>query len=147
MPDSPDLCGVWRLKAFYLEVTETGRRLEPFGPAPKGALIMHPDGRMMALITPGEQKPLTTDADQADAFRRLVAYSGLYRLEPPDRFVTTVDVAWFQPWLGTDQARTFSLDGDTLHIMSAPTRSPMTGDALAVGVLSWARESPSSGRA
>jgi hypothetical protein len=138
----PDLCGVWRLKAFYLEVVDTGQRIEPFGPAPKGALIMHPGGRMMAVITPGEQKAPASEADQADAFRKLVAYSGLYRLEPPDRFVTSVDVAWFQPWLGTDQARTFSLDGDALYIMSAPTGSPMTGNSLAVGVLSWLRESP-----
>jgi hypothetical protein len=44
-------------------------------------------------------------ADQAEAFQKLVAYSGLYRIESPDRFVTAIDVAWFEPWLGSEQAR------------------------------------------
>jgi Lipocalin-like domain len=70
-----------------------------------------------------------------------VAYSGLYRVEPPDRFVTTVDIAWFDPWVGSEQARKFAVNGDTLEIVSTPTRTPLTGDALVVGVLSWVRES------
>lgn len=133
MADIADVCGVWRLRSCYLEDVETGARTEPFGANPKGVLILLPEGRMAALLTPAEQKPPATEADQANAFRALVAYSGLYRLEPPNRFVTTVDVAWFQPWVGSEQARTFALHGETLDIVSDPARTPVTGDAFGGG--------------
>jgi hypothetical protein len=141
MRDMPEISGVWRLRAYYLETAHTGERMEPFGAKPRGALILHPEGRMTAVLKPAEQTPPVTDADQVNPFQKLVAYSGLYRLEPPDRFVTVVDIAWFQPWVGTEQARTFALIGETLNIVSAPTHTPLTGDALVVGVLSWVRES------
>src|SRR5215813_10772263 len=108
----PDIHGVWRLQSCYLKNLETDERTEPYGAHPNGVIILLPGGRMAAILTPGEQKKPETEADQAEAFRKLVAYSGLYRLEPPDRFVTTVDVAWFQPWIGSEQARRFALRGE-----------------------------------
>jgi Lipocalin-like domain len=112
----------------------------PFGSRPNGVIILLSDGRMAAIITLGEQKKLETEAIQADAFRNMVAYSGLYRIEPPDRLVTLVNISWFQPWVGSEQARKFTLRGETLDITTEPTRGPATGGALAIGVLSWARE-------
>jgi len=111
-----------------------------FGSSPNGILILLPEGRMAAIMTPSEQKPPLTDADRARAYQELIAYSGHYRLEPPNRFVTTVDVAWFQPWLEVEQARSFDLDGETLNIVSDASTTPLTGDAKVVGVLSWRRE-------
>lgn len=142
----PDVCGAWTLRSCYLEDVQTGKRTEPYGPNPKGIIILMPEGRMAALITPGDQRPPATEADQASAFRSLLAYSGLYRLEPPDRFVTTVDVSWFQPWVGSEQARRFILKDETLDIISDPVRTPATGDALIRGVVSWVRESTPSRR-
>src|SRR5262249_53240661 len=132
--------GVWLLRAFYLEIVETGERIEPFGANPKGVFMIHPDGRAVALVTPAARKKPVTEADQAEAFQKLVAYSGRYRVEPPDRLVVTVDTAWFEPWIGSEQARRFVVKGDTLDILSEPTQSPLTGDAAVVGVLSWVRE-------
>jgi hypothetical protein len=102
--------------------------------------MIHPEGRAVAVMTPAEQRKPATEADQAQAFQKLVAYSGRYRVEPPDRLVTTVDIAWFEPWVGSQQARKFTVNGDTLQIVSEPTRTPLTGDALVIGVLSWVRE-------
>jgi hypothetical protein len=138
----PDVFGVWRLRSYFLKNVETDERIDPFGAQPNGVLILLPEGRMAALLTPQEQKQPATEADEADAFRRMIAYSGLFRLEPPDRFITTVDVAWFKPWVGSRQARKYMLGEDTLDIISDPTRTPLTGDALVVGVLSWVRELP-----
>jgi hypothetical protein len=70
----------------------------------------------------------------------LIAYSGRYHLEEPDRFVTAVDVAWFAPWVGSQQARRYRLHDNGLDIVSEPTTTPLTGDDLVVGVLSWLRE-------
>jgi hypothetical protein len=136
----PDVCGAWLLQSYYLENTATGAHTEPFGSSPNGVLVLLAEGRMAGILTPSDQKRPVTEADHADAFQKLFAYSGRYRLEPPDRFVTTVDVAWFQPWVGTEQARTFKVHDKGLDIVSDPTTTPLTGDALVVGVLSWVRE-------
>ena len=138
--ETNDISGVWRLRAFYSEDVATGRRTEPFGPNPNGVLILHPEGRMVALLTPAERTAPTTDAERSVAFQQLVAYSGRYRLEPPDQFITTVDIAWFQPWVGSEHPRSYRFGGDTLDIVSAPVRTPLTGDALVRGVVSWVRE-------
>lgn len=140
----PDVCGVWRLQSYLLKNLATGQNTEVFGPNPNGVLILLPEGRMAGIVTPSEQAPPFTEAERAEAFSKLIAYSGRYRLEPPNRFVTSVDVSWYQPWLEGEQARSFAIDGDTLEIISDPTTTPLTGDALVVGVLSWARE-PNAG--
>jgi hypothetical protein len=101
--------------------------------------MIHPEGRVAVVMTAEQKKPVT-EADQAQAFQKLVSYSGRYRVEPPDRLVITVDVAWFEPWLGSEQARKFTVNGDTLQIVGEPTRTLLTGDALVIGVLSWVRE-------
>jgi hypothetical protein len=138
--DLPNICGVWRLRSYRLKNLATGEATEVFGPEPNGVLILLPEGRMAGIVTPSEQTPPVTEADRAAAFQKLIAYSGRYRLEPPNRFVTTVDVAWYQPWLEKEQARSFRIDGEMLEIISDPTTTPLTGDALVVGVLSWLRE-------
>jgi hypothetical protein len=141
----PDIRGVWRLRSYYLQNIQTGERVEPLGAEPNGVLILLPEGRMAALLMPMDPKPPTTDADQANVFRRMVAYSGLYRLEPPDRFVTMVDIAWFQSWVGSERARRFVLDGETLNIITDPTQGPWGGhDPVMMGVLSWVRERPAA---
>jgi hypothetical protein len=140
MANLPDVHGVWLLRSYYLENTATGERSEPFGPGPNGVLILLPEGRMAGIVTPSHQPRPVTEAAQAEAFRKLIAYSGRYRLEPPDRFVTAVDVAWFEPWVGSEQARSFRVHDDGLDIISDPTTTPLTGDDLVVGVLSWIRE-------
>ena len=133
--------GVWKLRSFSIENVETRERSEPFGPEPRGTLMLHPEGRMFALLTPRERMTPTTEAGQALAFQKLVAYSGRYRLEPPDRFVTSVDVAWFEDWIDTDQVRSYSLDGDRLDIFTPPGRMRQgTDEVTVIGVLSWTRE-------
>jgi len=140
MTNASDPTGVWILRACYQEIVQTGERIDMFGPNPRGVLIILPEGRMAAVLTPAEQPKPATEADQALAFQKLVAYSGRYRVEPPDRLVIAVDVAWFVPWVGSEQVRKFSVEGDILQIVSEPTRTPLTGDALIVGVLTWIRE-------
>lgn len=135
-----DISGVWRLESYLLKNLSTGENTEVFGSRPNGVLILLPEGRMAAIMTPSDQQPPLTETDRAAAFQQLIAYSGQYRLEPPNRFVTTVDVAWFQPWFGSEQARSFEVDGETLKIVSDPSTTPLTGDAPVVGVLSWRRE-------
>ncbi|MFF0948434.1 lipocalin-like domain-containing protein [Rhizobium leguminosarum] len=73
------------------------------------------------------------------AFRSMLAYSGQYRVEPPNRLVTTVDIAWFEPWVGSEQVRYCNLSGDSLTLTSAPLNMPQQ-NALMFAVVTWRRE-------
>ena len=77
---------------------------------------------------------------------RLTALFGRrrYRIEPGDRFVTDVDIAWLPGWVGTRQGRSFKLRGDKLDIVSDPVPLEFLDGAMAIGILSWVREDSAS---
>lgn len=135
---SHPLIGVWKLHSFDLTDTVTGEKRQPLGPSPRGSLVLHPSGRMIAVLTPSDRKPPITAEEKAAAFDAMYAYSGPYRLEG-DEFVTSVDVAWFEPWISSEQRRTFRIDGDRMRIVSAPVRSPAFANPI-IGTLVWTRE-------
>lgn len=135
----PELIGVWLLVSFVVEDTVTGERFEPLGTAPSGTIVFHPEGRFFALMTPGKRAAPAGEAEQAAAFQKLIAYSGPYRFDPPNALVTSVDIAWFAPWVGSEQVRYFTLDGDDLTLRSAPLTMPGRTNTV-VGVVQWKRE-------
>jgi hypothetical protein len=130
------LIGTWLLSSHHTEDSRTGERTESFGSAPSGVLIILADGRMSALITPGSSTAAATTPAP------LVAYSGHYRVPSPGRFVTSVDVAWFAPWVGTEQERSYAVTGDRLELSTAPARMPGAGGQpeTRVGTMVWVRE-------
>jgi hypothetical protein len=136
-----DLVGVWILRSAQGQRLDTGGIIHPHGENPRGVLILHEGGRMAAIITRREPSAARTEAEKAKAYSEMLTYSGRYRLEPPDRFVTEVDVSWSALWLGSAQRRTYKLNGDVLDIVTDPGPSPLAGGAPVVAVLSWVRES------
>jgi hypothetical protein len=46
---------------------------------------------------------------------------------------------------GLEPQRVQKPEGDSLEIVDEPTRTPFTGDALVIGVLSWIREGAMQG--
>ncbi len=136
MTSSP--VGVWILRSFFVADTVTGEMHQPFGPDPRGCLALEPTGRMFGMLTPSGRARPTTVEEKAAAFDAMYAYSGRYRLEGDD-FVTSVDVAWFEPWVGSEQRRTFRVEGDTMTIVSAPVRIPAYENPI-IGTLVWVRE-------
>ncbi|MCV2873913.1 lipocalin-like domain-containing protein [Defluviimonas sp. WL0050] len=135
----PSPIGTWTLNSFYLTDTVTGEKHMPFGREPIGCIVIQPSGRMIALLTPSGRKAPTTVEDKAAAFDAMVAYSGQYRIEGQE-FVTSVEMAWFEPWVGGEQRRRYRLDGDTMNIESAPAKMPGLENPV-VGTLVWTRES------
>jgi len=129
------LTGVWILRSARLERADTGETILPYGEKPRGVLILHEGGRMAAIITPSDQT-----GDKPPPRRKLLAYSGRYRIEAGNRFVTDVDIAWIPSWVGTPRGRTFSLRGGALDIVSDPAPVEFLDGAMAKGILSWARE-------
>ena len=144
--DASILFGSWLLESFAFEDLRTGERTHPLGEQPSGVISFQPDGRFFALMTAGTVEPPISELEQAAAFRRMIAYSGPYRLEDPDRLITTVDISWFPSWLGTEQIRFFNLKGDELWVRSAPLTMPTpTGEETRVSAqVVWRREARDS---
>ena len=136
--EAQKIVGVWTLQTYFAEFEDTGETKAPFGANPNGYIIFTPDGRMIALLTAEGRKVPQTDDDRVAAFRSMAAYSGIYRLEE-DRWITTVDIAWNEAMMGTEQTRYYRLEGDTL-IMTTAWRSNVIYDGRVTrSTLTWIR--------
>jgi len=134
--DSNKLVGAWKLKRWVLEDIDTKeQRPSPFGERPAGYVLFTSSDRLFVLITSEDRKPEGADW-QGAAFRSMYAYSGKYRLGDGS-FITKVDIAGDQKWVGTEQQRRYRLDGNTLIIESPP--STQAGKTVR-GILEWERE-------
>jgi hypothetical protein len=133
--EATGLVGVWILRSAYLQRVDDDEKILPYGDHPRGVLILHEGGRMAAIITPSDQS-----GDKPPPRRKLLAYSGRYRIEAGNRFVTDVDIAWIPSWVGTPRGRRFSLRDGALDIVSDPAPVEFLDNAMAIGVLSWVRE-------
>ena len=96
-PHSP--VGTWKLLSFQYEFEDSDQRDEPLGANPVGYLVLT-EGRLITLMTARER---ATDAAPGELLGSMIAYSGLYRLQGDDCFITTVDSAWQPAWIGTEQ--------------------------------------------
>jgi hypothetical protein len=130
--------GAWRLLSIQFEFAGTTERVDMYGPNPLGFLILTDGGRLMGIVTAADRAPPKTDADRAVLFESMMAYSGKYRVEGEDKFVTAVDVAWHPGWNG-EQTRFFELDGDMLTITTAQLSHPLFPGRMGRGVLRWER--------
>jgi Lipocalin-like domain len=137
--DKEKFYGVWKLDSFLYEDAQTKEKKGLFGEHPKGVMILLPTGRMAGIITADGRKAPQSDPERVAAFQSLLAYSGKFRLEG-DKFITRVEVAWNEAWVGTDQARTYKLDGDKLFIIGATQPNPNFGGRMMTGILSWDKE-------
>ena len=102
-------------------------------------MVLEPGGRIMFLFTRSNRQPPADDAERAELFRELGAYTGRVRLDGPDRLITTVDLSSHPGW-GGDQLRFFTLDGDRLTIRTPEQTIPPFPGRLLVGELIWERE-------
>ncbi|WOH54728.1 lipocalin-like domain-containing protein [Bradyrhizobium sp. sBnM-33] len=55
--------------------------------------------------------------ERAELFATLIAYTGTYRIEG-HKWTTKVEVAWIPEWVGTEQVRSLTVDGDRLQVLS-----------------------------
>ncbi len=111
------LQGVWRLVSYDVEVQTTGTKFPPMGTNPKGYVIFTPGSYVSFVLTAGERKPAKTNGEKAGLLDTLIAYTGTYRVEG-DRWITSVDVAWNPAWVGTEQSRSFKVEGDLLQVLT-----------------------------
>ena len=112
--DRAKLLGIWKIISYEFELQSTGERQPIWGKNPTGYIIFTPEGLFMAVLTGEGRKAPSTAQDRAELFNTMFAYTGMYRIEG-DKWITKVDVAANPAWIGTEQIRSFRVDGDRLQ--------------------------------
>ena len=134
-----NLVGAWRLMSGYFVAQESGERRDIFGPDPFGYAVFEPHGRMLVLITPADRSPAASTAEMAALFKSMAAYTGRWSIDD-EKFMTDVDGAWDPSWVGTEQVRYYTFDGQTLSLRTMPIDHPAFPGQKVIGYLDWQRE-------
>jgi lipocalin-like protein len=137
--DKDKLVGTWKLASWVMEDDVTKEQKPLYGEHPHGYGTFTAAGRAFFVLTGEGRKVPQTDEERAAALRSMVAYTGNYRIEG-DRFITKVDTAWNEAWVGTDQVRTYKIDGDRLYIVGMSQPNPNFGSRMMHGILTFERE-------
>lgn len=130
--------GIWKLVSWETEFQGSSERVSSYGQNPKGYLILTREGRMMAMLEGEGRKAAQTDEERSNLLRTMVAYTGKYKLKG-NTWTTKVDAAWNPAWIGTEQERTFKLEGDKLYITSMWQSNVNLSGKMARGILVWER--------
>jgi len=133
------IVGSWRITSLELEFQDGSERRFPFGAQPKGYLIFGSDGRMMAYLEAEKRTSPRTDEERAAAYQTMNAYTGRYRVQG-DKWITRVDGSWNVDWVGTDQERTFAIEGDRLSVVAQWNRNALYDGRMTRGILKFERE-------
>ena len=112
---SPSVLGAWQLLSYDVEQQSNGDTFAPMGDQPTGYVIFTPEGRLSFMLSAEGRKPGSNSEERSALLSSMIAYTGIYRLES-DRWITQVDVAWNPEWVGTEQTRFFTIDGDILTV-------------------------------
>ena len=115
--DHEQVIGFWKLVSYVVEIQATGQIEPVMGQHPTGYVNFSPEGRVMFILTGEGRRPAKTTEERAELLSTLVAYTGNYRIEG-DKWITKVDVAWNPEWVGTEQARSFKIEGERLHVLT-----------------------------
>jgi hypothetical protein len=138
-----DLVGTWTLVSMASRDQATGEEVHPWGEAPVGRLSYTADGRMTAVLTAADRTISTASAsnapveEQAQLFRKLVAYAGRYTVTA-EEVVHHVEVAADPTWIGKDERRFIRLDADRL-LLTTPPMTTSFASTPQVFRLVWAR--------
>jgi Lipocalin-like domain len=133
--------GSWRLLSWVQEDVESKAVQTVFGDNPVGVITYTSDGHMSVFIANPKRRPtggpLATDAEAADLYRTMVAYSGTYSIDG-NKVTHKVEVSWNQAWNGTDQQRLIEVKDNRLTIKSPTMVSPISGKE-SINTLVWER--------
>jgi hypothetical protein len=78
------LTGTWKLVS-WLTRFDGGETVEPYGPNPKGRLVLTPDNHWIIILTGANRKPAKSIEEKAALLDSVLAYSGKYTVEGENR--------------------------------------------------------------
>ena len=133
------IVGSWRILSYELEFQDNGERRPTMGAHPSGYLVFLSTGRMMAYLEADGRRAPKTDEERVAAYRTIIAYTGKYRVQG-DKWITKVEGAWNVDWSGTDQERSYTLNGDRLDVVAQWNRNALYGGRMTRGHLTFERE-------
>lgn len=139
---SQGIVGTWQLVAAAA-MTEAGAKLPaPFGANPTGLLIYTAEGRMSAIISHGERKPLSIadrisspEPERAAAFSTFIAYAGRYTFAGA-RVVHHVELSLVPNWANIELVRLVRFEGEQMVLRTPPIQ---VGGVSEVVELTWER--------
>jgi hypothetical protein len=108
------IVGVWKVTSFTSKLADTGETRQPYGAHPGGYLTYTRGGHAnLVLIGDGRKAPSAaalTDAERAELFKTLAAWSGTYKVEG-SKVIVRVNASWNQSWTGTELVRSAEISG------------------------------------
>jgi len=120
--------GNWIFVSVYNE--QDGKKIEPYGPQPRGSMIFTPDGRFSIVLmraslpkfASNNRAQGTPEENQAIVQGSLAAY-GTYEVvnEKEHAVKYHIEGSTFPNWDGQDQNRTWNVKGDELSITNPVT--------------------------
>ena|SRR5579872_5992593 len=136
------LVGTWTLVAVD-NVKPDGSRVQPYGPHPDGLLVLDAHGRYAVhIFRPGRPHFAAGDKSQGTAEENRAAVQGTnahfgrYSVDAAAAAITFhIEHALFPNWEGTEQRRSFRLNGDQLQYT---VQTPTSGGAETAEV-TWKR--------
>lgn len=135
------LPGTWKLLSYVREDLPSGAKSDVMAAHPTGYIHYGRDGRMMVMIVGSDRKkpagPSATPQEAEALLKSMLAYAGTFTLDTNAKTVTHhIEISWDQSRAGTDQVRTYKLDGDRLTLVTQPSTDPATGKQT-VRTLIW----------
>ena len=112
--DSDKIIGTWKLVSYETEVQADGKKEPAMGQMPTGYALFNAEGRVFLLVTGDGRKPAKTAQERAELLTTLIAYTGTYRVDG-NKWTTMVEVSWIPEWVGTEQVRSVTVDGERLR--------------------------------
>src|SRR5215468_7074113 len=89
--DVAQLTGTWKLVSWSTKF-DGGDAVEPYGPNPKGRLVLTPDGYWIIILTGANRKPAKAIEEKAALLDSMIAYTGKFTVEG-DTITTHVDTS------------------------------------------------------
>ena len=135
------LLGSWHLTRW--EIVQDGRSTLPFGDAATGLIVYAPDGFMSACIAAGGRRGFSTGnprsapaAEKEAALESYFHYAGTFDMLHGPKVVHRVTHALNPGFVGTEQVRDITLEGDTLTLSAT---EPLSGGGQRHHRLIWRR--------
>lgn len=129
--------GAWRLIS-QVSIAADGMQKPPRGPNPHGIIMYDQSGWMSVFLARAALDPAARIGDFSTALHETLAYYGRYEVDTENGTVTHhLSGCTYPGWIGTDQVRAYTFDGDRLTLTAKTTDE--RGDQV-TRVLVWERQ-------